>query len=252
VLELRSRAAGAAAVSAPLVIEPRFRGPPDSGNGGYVCGLVAAAAGRPVAVRLLAPPPLSTPLELREEPATGKLLLLHGERPVAEARPFEVTVQPPSPPSFAAAELAAQGCTGLVHHLLPGCFVCGPQRAPGDGLRIFAGAVDGTALVAAPWTPDASLADAQGYVRPEFIWAALDCPGFFAAPLGGALALLGELAARIERPLAAGEACVVIGWPIESAGRKHRTGTALFGPGGELIARAEATWIALKPGQSPG
>jgi len=27
---------------APLVIAPRFCGPPDSGNGGYMCGLIAA------------------------------------------------------------------------------------------------------------------------------------------------------------------------------------------------------------------
>lgn len=233
-------------MSHTIVIEPRFRGPPDSGNGGYVCGRIAVAVGAPVQVRLLAPPPLDTPLELREASSGGKTVLFCGDRAVAEARPAEVALVPPAPPTYAEAVDAARRCTGLVHHPLPTCFVCGPQRAPGDGLRIFAGAVAGRPMVAAPWTPDASLADASGLVRPEFLWSALDCPGFFAAPLGGALALLGELAARVERPLEAGERCVVIGWPVASEGRKHRTGTAVFGPEGELVARAEATWVALK------
>ncbi|MCU0975067.1 MAG: hotdog fold thioesterase [Steroidobacteraceae bacterium] len=233
-------------MSAAIVIEPRFRGPPESGNGGYVCGRIAVELGLPVAVRLLAPPPLATTLILREDPQRNRWQLLDGERAVAEARPAEVTPVPPVPPSYAEAVDASRRCTGLVHHPLPTCFVCGPQRAPGDGLRIFAGEVTGRAMVAAPWTPDESLADGAGRVRPEFLWSALDCPGFFAAPLGGALALLGELAVRIERPLPAGGPCVVVGWPVASEGRKHRTGTAVFGPGGELVACAEATWVALK------
>ncbi len=233
-------------MSATIVIEPRFRGPPDSGNGGYVCGRIAVALGTPVRVRLLAPPPLETPLVLREEAASGAAVLSCGDRMVAEARPADVTIIPPAPPAYAEAVDAARRCTGLLHHPLPTCFVCGPQRAPGDGLRIFAGAVTGRPMVAAPWTPDASLTDNGAFVRPEFLWSALDCPGFFAAPLGGALALLGELAVRIERPLGAGEPCVVIGWPVASEGRKHRTGTAIFGPEGELVARAEAIWVALK------
>lgn len=234
-------------MAAPVVIEPRFRGPPESGNGGYVCGRFAAELGVPVAVRLLAPPPLATSLALREDPQRNCWQLLDGERAVAEARPHEVTVVPPAPPSRAEAEAASQHCSGLVHHPLPTCFVCGPQRAEGDGLRIFAGPVDGRPMVAAPWTPDVSLAGRDGFVRPEFLWAVLDCPGFFAAPLGGALALLGELAASIERPLPAGEPCVVTGWALGSEGRKHRTGTAIFGADGGLVARAEATWVALKP-----
>lgn len=233
-------------MAATLVVEPRFRGPPESGNGGYVCGRVAAELGEPVAVRLLAPPPLATPLILREEPQGQRWQLLHGERAVAEARPCAVTLLPPAPPSRAEAEEAARRYRGRVHHPLPTCFVCGPQRREGDGLRIFAGPVDGRPMVAAPWTPDATLAGRDGLVRPEFVWAALDCPGFFAVPLGGALALLGELAARIERPLRAGEPCVVTAWALGSEGRKHRSGTALFGADGGLVACAEATWVALK------
>ena len=43
-----------------LTIARRFNGPPESGNGGYVCGAFAFAAGIDLRVRLLAPPPLET------------------------------------------------------------------------------------------------------------------------------------------------------------------------------------------------
>jgi len=42
-----------------------------------------------------------------------------------------------------------------------------------------------------------------------------------------------------------GEACMVLGWLLASAGRKHRCGTAIFDGDGELCARAQATWIEV-------
>ncbi|MGR6999796.1 hypothetical protein ACU686_19670 [Yinghuangia aomiensis] len=52
-------------------------------------------------------------------------------------------------------------------------------RTEGDGLRLFPGLLpQQPGTTATPWVPDASLADADGArVRPEFVWAALDCPG---------------------------------------------------------------------------
>ena len=53
-----------------LRIEPRFRGPARSGNGGYVTGLVGtalaavSAAGTVPQVRLRVPPPLELDLDL--------------------------------------------------------------------------------------------------------------------------------------------------------------------------------------------
>jgi hypothetical protein len=43
-----------------LVIPSRFCGPLDSGNGGYVCGRIAAYVSGPVTVTLRRPPPLVT------------------------------------------------------------------------------------------------------------------------------------------------------------------------------------------------
>ncbi|HET6968528.1 MAG TPA: hypothetical protein VFI44_09635, partial [Ornithinibacter sp.] len=44
-----------------------------------------------------------------------------------------------------------------------------------------------------------------------------------------------------------GEPHVVLAWQRGSEGRKHRSGSALFSAGGDLLARAEATWIAVDP-----
>ena len=40
---------------------------------------------------------------------------------------------------------------------------------------------------------------------------------------------------------------IVLAWQRGSQGRKHHSGSALFTAGGALLARAEATWIAVDP-----
>jgi len=212
----------------------------------------------PAAVRLSIPPPLDTPLEVREH--DGRVELFYrtdeGDVTVASARPATVDLDVPEAPGFAAARAASQRYRGFANHWFPGCFVCGPQRDQGDGLRIFAGPVDGDGgppgMVAADWIPDASLADASGLVAPEFLWAALDCPGAFSFPdpVHSAL-LLGELAVSIEGAVAAGEHCVVIGWEIGRQGRKHFTGTALFGASGSRRAVGQATWFEVSAPAHP-
>src|SRR5262249_21731399 len=132
-----------------------------------------------------------------------------------------------------------------VDHPVPRCFVCGTERQPGDGLRIFPGAVCGREhIYAAPWAPDASLADEAGFVHSEFLWAALDCTGAFAVnepPRG--LALLGKLAAKIDGTARVADPLVAVGWPISRDGRKLEAGTALLTAAGEPLAVARATWV---------
>lgn len=231
------------AANRPLVIARRFRGPPESGNGGYTCGMLAAAARAPVEVRLMKPPPLDRPLEIREDPDGARLMLMDGEETVAAAIPKTFELLVPAPPGYAEALAAVRGYEGFRQHAYPGCFVCGPERARGDGMRIFASPIDGRDLCAAAWLPDPSLAGADGKVRPEFMWAALDCPGFFASGAAARGALLGQYAARVDRCVHVGEACVVIGWSLGHDGRKHFTGTAVFDGAGEICGRALATWI---------
>jgi hypothetical protein len=231
-----------------IEIAPRFCGPPASGNGGYVAGLVASFAAEPVEVRLRIPPPLATPLEVVATDAGG-VELRDAERVIATATAATIELQVPEAITLAAAADAARRFAGFARHAFPGCFVCGPTRAPGEGLRIFAGAClhEGRQVVAAPWQPDASLAGTRGRVRPEFLWAALDCPGYYAVAPDSRVMLLGSLACRAERTVDVGEQCVVLAWRLDGEGRKRRAASALYGADGRCAARAVATWIELKP-----
>ena len=234
---------------ATVTIPGRFRGPPGSGNGGYVVGLLAKYAPAPVDVRLRVPPPLEVPLEVLAD-EDGGLELVSGTTVLASAMPATVDLEVPPAPSAREAEEAGRRYVGFTTNPFPGCFVCGPDRAPGDGLRIFTGPVNahGPGLYAAPWRPDASLAGTRNTIRPEFMAAALDCPGYFTVASPGQLMLLGSLAMRIERSVAVDEPCVIAAWSLGGAGRKWRAATALYGADGSCAARAVATWIALAAG----
>ncbi|HZQ83156.1 MAG TPA: hypothetical protein VFB25_14365 [Gaiellaceae bacterium] len=210
-----------------MVIAHRFRGPAASGNGGYSCGLFAGAVEAAVTLRL--PPPLDTPFERDGEGrvwAAGEL--------VAEVRPDEVGLDAPAPVGWDDA-VAAQKPD--LDSPFPQCFVCGHARG-GDALHIHAGPVGGRDVVAAPWLVAADT------VGPEFVWAALDCPGAYATGvIGRGTVVLGRLTARVDRVPQAGERCVVVGWSLGSDGRKHGAGTALFGDSGELLGLGRALWI---------
>ena len=232
-----------------MLIEPRFCGPPGYAHGGYLVGCLAGRADRQLRIRLLQPTPLSTALQIRDGTA-GALELLHGAQVLARGEPDVVKLAVPAPPSYLEALEASRGFIGLRQHAFPDCFACGTARARGDGLRIFAGPLPGRELVAATWTPDASLVGANGKVRPEFMTAALDCPGYFAARSDGVPMLLGEFTAHVDRCVHIDEPCIVIGWKIAAAGRKYQVGTALFDEDGEPCARALALWI--EPRVLPG
>lgn len=197
-----------------------------------------------VAVRLRVPPPLETPLEVRRS-STG-VALFDRDVLVAEARATSVALEPPQPPTFEEAEAASHGFRGFGSHWFPTCFVCGPERDAGEGLRIFPGPIEGRDLVAAPWIPDPSLAASDGPVPAEFLWAALDCPGAFAFPEPReAAVLLGELQVALTGHVSAGERCVLVAWELAREGRKHLTATALFGETGACRGLGLGTWIEV-------
>ena len=226
-----------------VVVERQFCGPPGTGNGGYVCGLLADHVDGPAEVTLHKPCPLDTDLEVvREE---GRVVLMHGDVAIASARPTTPDIRARGPITFDQAVTASRRYVGLVHHPVPGCFVCGTEPSEGKGLHIYAGALDGhDHVVAAPWLPQAQYADDQGFVADRYIWCVLDCPGAFSVMSDDdTYMLLGRLNARIFSRPRVGEACVIQGWKIGEEGRKIYTGTALYGEDGGHLAVARGTWI---------
>lgn len=232
-----------------LTIPERFNGPAESANGGYACGRVARLVGADVvSVSLRLPPPLEQPLEVVRE--NGRVELRDGVALVAEGEPGELMLDVPDavePERAAAASEAGREHWSAVHPF-PGCLVCGPARKPGDGMRIFPGEL-GDGVFAAEWTPDEALSDGEGRVRPEFVWAALDCPT--SAPVAnfgeGPPMVLARLTARLGCSVAVGESHALVSWPLAVDGRKNHAACALFDSRGLLLCASRALWIELRP-----
>lgn len=228
-----------------IVFDGRFRGPPESANGGYAAGLVARLLGGPASVRLRLPPPLDKPLTI-ERAGEGLLVLDDGATVIEAAPTEELEIDVPDPVGVEEATRAAERYAGFETHPFPTCFVCGPQRGEGDGLRVFPGPVEGRDLLASPWTPGRDLADETGSVRDEFVWGALDCPGgWTVGQSDDTPSVLGTMTARILGRVVPRETYVSTGWSIGAEGRKHLVGSALFTSRGALAAQARAVWIAL-------
>jgi hypothetical protein len=229
-----------------LSIPRRFNGPLDSGNGGYSAGAVAGSLDGAAEVTLRSPVPLDTPLAV--EPAgDGSVRVLDGAALVAEAREDPAfAVDLPAPVTPDEAREASGRYRGRSDGVFSRCFVCG--RARDDAFGVFAGAVEGREVVASPWTPPDWTADADGNVLPEFVWAVLDCPTYFALYMNGELpmSVLARLTARIDAPVAAGQEHVVIAWPIEKDGRKHQAGAAVLSGDGAALAVARALLIQAR------
>ncbi len=210
--------------------------------------MIAGFVGGTAEVSLRAPVPLDRPLDVTRED-DGSVRVLDGETFVAEARPVpELDVEVPAAVALQEARTAAARYRGLPDGVFSRCFVCG--RAREDAFGVFAGAVEGRQVVASPWTPPSWTADATGSVLPEFVWAVLDCPTYFATYMEQELApgVLARLAARIDAPVVAGEEYAVIAWPIETDGRKRHAGSAILSRDGEALAVARALLIEPRDG----
>ena len=243
-----------------IVVGRRFRGPDfggGTGNGGYVCGVVAQAAApaaRAVEIVRTTGVPIDRPLSARA--IEGGVEVYDEEGLIARTRPAELTVAVPVPPPLEAARRISGRFqqrleSGEIEHTFPECFVCGHRRAPGDGLRLFAGPLeerlaDAPGLRVAAWRPDAVFLDEAGGLRPEFVWSALDCPGGWA--IAGP-ANTGTLQVEILGPIDGRRELIVMGWPMAVASarpgsRRRYAGTALFDSRGRLLARGAAIWVA--------
>lgn len=235
-------------MASEIRIERRFRGPSSSGNGGWTAGRLAeqhlaAGADGPVQVTLRQPPPLDTPLTV--EPGDQTRLLAPDSGVVAEA----VSGTLPGPVDqvdIAAAKSAEREYAGFRQHPFPECFTCGPDRAEGDGLRVFPGP-NGPGRTACTWTPHPSMAGSDGRLDPAYVWAALDCPGGWTDDLEGRPMVLGRMTAQIDSRPMAGETHVVVGRQVSVDGRKSHTASTVYDASGLVIGRARHVWIAIDP-----
>lgn len=240
-----------------LTIDVRHNGPPDSGNGGYVAGRMAeelsAARARPtvgpdspwVEVTLRTPPPLAAPYELALD-EQGVLTASLDRVVIAQAR---MLTEPPAdsdpvlPVDVATARAAEHTYAGLTTHPFPTCWVCGPARP--DGYHLQPGMVDRT-RTACVWHVPADAAPAgHGPVPASAVWAALDCPGGWAALAGGEVVVLGRIAAVVASVPDVGEDCLVMGQLHGRDGRKLYTTTTVYRADGTQAARARSTWITI-------
>ncbi|MGW4109761.1 hypothetical protein ACWEFJ_02675 [Actinosynnema sp. NPDC004786] len=223
-----------------VTIPARFNGPPDSGQGGYACGLLAGlappAAGHAV-VTLIAPPPLDTPMRLEAGARRSHLWL--GDRLIATvsgARKPVPVVEPVSPDE---ARRASEGYLGHRDHPFPTCFVCGHDRE--DGLRLAPGPVAGRdGVVACGWVPEEA--------STEVLWGVLDCPGGWTADPRADPMVLTRMTAEVVRPPRPGAPHVVVARREERWGRTAVNLTSVYGPDGDLVATSTARWTALDAG----
>lgn len=247
-----------------IIVPARFRGPPESGNGGYVAGLLAEQFPEPqssaedaaIEVTLRAPTPLDrsmTPLR----PDSDSLQLIIGETLIAEARRSELKLDVPEPPRFADALAAEKNSPSFIENinpLLPQgkgfhpiCFCCGADVAADEGLHVYAAPVQGFDGVAAAWQPSTVFADPDGLLPERILWAALDCPGQFAYFAAGIrTGMLGRMTGRILKPVPAAQELTVIGWCIDVERLKHFAGTALFDESGDLCGYSKQVWIGRR------
>ncbi|MDN4171621.1 hypothetical protein QWY28_01565 [Nocardioides sp. SOB77] len=232
-----------------LTVPAPFNGPPGSGNGGWCAGALAqhvgaGGAGRgPVEVRLRKPPPLEVAMPVGEQ--DGWTVATLGGEVVLQARPGRAPEPLPAvDPEVARAAAAAYD--GLIAHPFGHCFSCGPERAEGDGLRVFPGPTGRPDVVAAPWTPHA------GHTTAEATWAAIDCAGAWAAGIGERAMVLGSMTAEVHALPEPGAEHVVVGAVRSRDGRRHHTATTLRTAGGRLLAASEQVWFEIDPANFTG
>jgi hypothetical protein len=231
-----------------VTIPGQFNGPLHSGNGGYVAGLLAQELGgpEPVTSTLRTPPPLDVPLSWEHDDNEVRLLTAGGAV-VGSASPgtFARDVMPR--PTLEEAAAGHANYPGFTRHPFDHCFTCGTARDEGDGLRLFAGPIDPArpGLTATPWTPHEAFGGGDGAIDYPVAWAALDCPGGWAADFSRHTMVLGRMTAQVHRRPHAGEPCISVGHLESQEGRKFLTDTALYTEDGELLGRAEQTWIEI-------
>jgi hypothetical protein len=228
----------------------RFSGPlPEWANGGVVAGTLAAElSGRAVMVRLERPIPVEASLQLVTLGDIVELRDAAGDR-LAFATNAELdrtAIVPFVGVGVAAATTPIRPRDG---HPAGGCFACGPAHP--TGLDLQPGPVpDGSCLATVLHVRKDLVDGGNAEMTLPVVWAALDCPGWFAG-CGGEMALLGTMTAEQFAPIRSDDDIVVQAWHHHSEGRKAFVGSALYSTEGTCLAAATAVWIATPQRRDP-
>jgi hypothetical protein len=205
-----------------------------------------------VEVTLRRPPPLETAMSVTQQ-GSSTVLSSSGDT-VAEAVLVDLDLPPVEQVGADVAAEAMLRYPGLARHPFPTCFSCGPERAEGDGLRIFPGPVGGDrGFVASLWVPRAADAESSDLVDGvqrcgvPTTWAALDCVGGWSEDLEGRPCVLGRMTARVDALPVVEEPHVVVGRHLGGEGRKSFTASTLYDSDGRVVGAARHTWLQVDP-----
>jgi hypothetical protein len=225
-----------------IVVESRFCGVAGMGQGGYLAGLVAGRRSGPYQIDFRNPIPLDS--DMIPETTPRGLRLVHDGKPIVEARPGEPVSRDPGFVSHDEAEQARLRAEENSLEIVSSCFSCGTRP---DTLRVHAGPV-GDGRFATPYVPPAWVAP-DGVVEPSFVWAPLDCAAGWCLSwepprpraVTGMLTL--EILSDIH-PL--GDYVIVADSDGPWRTRTRRAWSAMYTTDGELVARSESLWVALR------
>ncbi|PJZ55680.1 hypothetical protein [Leptospira barantonii] len=238
-----------------IEINEKYNGPPKSGNGGYVAGITAnRIENNAVVIKIRAPAPLNETLYYSRDPSgSGIKLLSKGTNSViADAKEdseFYMDVPELNSSSLEGIQNPEQEYLGFHKHPFPTCFVCGPNRNHKDGMRIFPAKISDqvgfTHLHGAFWNPWKDLSGTDGKIRDEIVWAALDCPGGFAASyVEPTLIVLVKLRGRLLESIFPEVPYAIQAWEIGRNRRQRIAGTAIYRiDDRKCVAYSEALWM---------
>ena len=239
-----------------VIVKNQFRGPPQSGNGGYVGGLfskcIDTSGNGNVEVTLRSPIPLDTKLQVNQLD-DGSATITKGETLIAQIKSIDWEMDIPAPPEWSEVEAVAKqslAFTPNINDLLEGrtgfhpiCFCCGVEHD--SGLQVCVAPIGDQ--VAAIWKTKEEWGLSDGLIPAEYLWTAMDCPGQFAyMDKGIRTGMLGRITAEVfERPKA-GDELLVTAWTIQIEGKKHFAGAAIFDQQGNLFSKAKTVWIGRR------
>jgi hypothetical protein len=238
-----------------IEISDKYCGPPMSGNGGYIAGITANKIRNSAAVvKIKAPAPLNKSLiySLNSNNNEINLLSKDSKEVIAAAMEdsdFYMNLPELGQLSLDEIENPSEEYLGFRKHPFPTCFVCGPKRLPKDGMRIFSAKISDqfgfSHLHGAFWNPWKDLATADGKIRNEIIWSALDCPGGFAVSyVEPCMIVLVKLRARILESIFTEVPYAILSWEMGRNRRQRIAGTAIYRISDrKCVAYSEALWM---------